>query len=815
MRGTSTGKMERKSNNTIQPGDSQIVQREGKYLSPLICFLMDFCLLLLATEGIAIGFLTAFSFQCYGWVVYLVTAVFTMAVSIFFSANIPKQYKRYTYAGGIGISILFVMTNGSFIKQGFSDCGVGMLTAFNLRYQGKVELESQVFSAEKMTLFFIILMAIIVLVLAFCTIVVTDVLLVFLIEFPIVMMIVLMGSDLNGLSLLFIVFHFFACLVEGHALRGKEGSNHMNPAEEEKNKQCLRSVQKKASCIMAAGIAVASAISLYLIMPVMPEKIAGIQKVGAALQGKIINIAVEYLPVITGGEWNLKVQTVGGGVEDGGLGEVAGYALTNIEDVIVTSTIKPEESIYLRGYVGSIYEGDKWSEQQQEIFQNASIYWHTEGVPSLYVQNLPFLRQLYEEEKAGTDSSEMGIITVEKLNASESYTYVPYCAYLNDYYEISGGDGSVKGQNKAADEFSYFPVNTYVSTMEGRSMEEEEGILDRVEAEYNAYVKQNYLWVPEGFEELEEQCKDQGIREGNTEEIIRYITTFLVSNYEYNIQVPRLPKDKDFVQYFLYESKEGYSAHFASAAVLMFRMFDVPARYVTGYVAPANIFSQNVDGNYTALLQSDNSHAWAEIYLEGIGWVPIETTPGNIGVLQNIYGVTTEEEEQSEEGEEQAAVSEELTEEELEKKEAEERTYNTIKVYGAVIIIVLLVGLTLFFGIRKGRYELKKRGYGRKENANERVLSIFCMLHETLQQAGMPKEVSSTSMEFQKWLALLLPDLSEKKRDVVVQLALIAAYGEQQVTMREVNFMRQIYRRCKLAVRKRRKRKKRKEVFKW
>ena len=802
----STGKMERKSNNTIQPGDSQIVQRKGKYLSPLICFFADFGLLLLAAEGIAIGFLTAFDFQCYGWVIYLAAAVFTLAISIFFSINIPKKFKRYTYAGGIGICFLFVMTNGAFIKQGFADCGVGMLTAFNLRYQGKVELESQVFSAGKMTVFFLILMLLIVLVLAFCTIVVTNVLLVFLIEFPIIMAIVLMGNDLNGLSLLFIVFHFFSCLVESHALFGKEGKNNINPVEEEKNERCLRSVQKKAACITAVGITVAAVISLYLLMPIMPEKIAGIQKIGATLQGQIISIAVEYLPIITGGEWNLKVQTVGGGVEDGGLGEVAGYALTNIEDLVVTSTIEPKESVYLRGYVGSIYEGDKWSEQQEEIFQNASIYWHTDGVPSLYVQNLPFLRQLYEEEKAGTDTSEMGILTVEKMNASETYTYVPYCAYLNEYYEVSGGDGSVKGQNKAADELSYYPVNTYVKTMEGRSTEEEEGILDRVEAEYNAYVTQNYLWVPEGFEELEEQCKDQGIREGNIEEIIRYITTFLVTNYEYNIQVPRLPKDKDFVQYFLYESKEGYSAHFASTAVLMFRMFDVPARYVTGYVAPTNIFSQDIDGNYTALLQSDNSHAWAEIYMEGIGWVPVETTPGNIGVLQNIYGVTTEEEEQEEE-EAQVIVQEELTEEELEKKEAEERTYNTIKVYGAVVIIILFIGLALFFGIRKGCYELRKRGYGRRDTANEKVLSLFYMVHDTLQQVGMPKEVRSTSPEFQKWLVLLLPDLSEKKRNAVVQLALIAAYGEQQVSVREVNFMRQIYLRCRLAVRKRKKRK--------
>ena len=793
--------MERKLNNTIQPGERQIVQREGNYLSPLLCIMFDFVLLLLATEGIAIGFFNGFSYQCHTWVIYLVTAILSMAFTLFFSVNMKKRYKQYTYMAGVGICFLFVITNGDFIKKGFSDCLIGLLTSFNLRYQGKVELERQILSEGEMTLFFVIVMALIVLVLAFSTIVAMDTLLVFLIEFPIFMIIVFMGSKVNGVSLLFVLFHFFSCVTQGHALAGKEGQNHINGAEEEKNKQCLRSVQKKAATIMAVGMITASAISVYLLMPIMPEKIASIQKLGATLQNQVISVAVEYLPIITGGEWNLRVQTVGGGVEDGGLGEVAGYSLTNIEDLIVTSTIEPKETVYLRGYVGSIYEENKWSEQEETLFQNASIYWHTEGVPALYVKNLPFLRKLYEEQKEGEQSSQMGIITIEKLNASEKYAYVPYCAFLNDYYEISGGDGSVKGQNMAKDEFSYFPIQSYVQAMEGRSMNEEEGILDRVEAEYHSYVTMNYLWVPSGFEKLEEQCKAQKIKEGDVEEIIRYVTSFLVSEHKYNIQVPRLPKDKDFIQHFLYESKEGYSAHFASAAVLMFRMFDVPARYVTGYAAPASIFSPTVEGNYTALLQSDNSHAWVEIYMEGIGWVPVETTPGNIGVLQNIYGGTEEEEsEVSEESTEE--VEETLTEEEEEEKQQEEAMYERIRFYVGILMPLSIGLLLLIFIIRKIRYELRKRGYSNNETSNEKVLSIFYMLHETLVQAGMPKEVRSTSLEFRQWLAELVPDLSDKHQEMVVNLALAAAYGEKEVTKREVYFIRYVYKRCRRGVKK-------------
>lgn len=765
----------------------------------MFCFLIDFISLILGTEGIVIGFFTAFSFPCYEWVLYLVTGILTLAAAIFFSVNIQKKYKQYTYAAGVGIVILFVLTNSTFIKQGFLDCMQGMIASFNLRYQSQVVVEEQILSQGRLTLFFVLLILVVILILSFATIVKSDLLPIFLIEFPIFMIVVLMGNDVNGVSLLLVVLHFVGCIAQQYALKNRNGRDHLDGAEEEKNKQCLQSVQKKSACISGLCVVLAACISLYVLMPLLPDRIATVQKWGAALQSKVIGVAVEYLPVITAGKWSLKVQTVGGGVEDGGLGESAGYSLTNLDDLIVTSTIEPKETLYLKGYIGSVYEGDKWSEFTEDKFDNAAIYWHTEDNPRIYIQNLPFLRQLYQESQAGTDTA-MGILTVQNVNAGDNYTFVPYCSYLNDYYEISQGDGSVRSQNKAEDEISYFPVSTYIETMNGRSEPEEEEILDRAESEYGAYVRQNYLTVPEGFEELQEQCQKENIRKDNVEKIIRYVTTFLVSNYEYNIEVPKLPKDKDFVQYFLYESKEGYSAHFASSAVLMFRMFGIPARYVTGYAAPESIFSMDADGKYTALLQSDNSHAWAEIYMDGIGWIPVETTPGNIGVLQNIYGVDAKEEEESEKESEEKATEELYEEEEDEEALKEQLTYAKIRLYLGVVILSLLAIIILFLIYRKGRYELRRRGYGKWETSNEKLLSLFCLVHEMLQIAGMPKEVRSTSPEFYEWLKKVLPEISEKKVQTVVNMALASAYGEKEMGDREVWFMRGIYRKCRRAV---------------
>lgn len=779
-----------------------MLQRKGKNLTSFQCLLIDIVLLGLGTEGIVTGFFTAFSFPCHEWMLYLVTGILTLAAALFFSVNIQKKYKQYTYGAGVGVVILFVLTNGTFIEQGFLECWRGMMDSFNQRYQSQIILEEQRLSEGSLTLFFVLLIFVVVLALAFATIVKADLLPVFLIEFPIFMMIVLLGKRVNGLSLLLVLLHLAGCMAEEYALKEKDERNHLDETEEEKNKQCLQSVQKKAACLSGICVIFSACISLYVLMPLLPDRIPAVQRWGAVLQSKVVGIAVEYLPVITAGKWNLKVQTVGGGVEEGGLGEAAGYSLTNLDDLIVTSTIKPKETIYLKGYIGSVYEGDKWSELPPEQFDNAAIYWHTEESPRIYIQNLPFLRQIYQEVKEKKDTA-MGVMTVQNINAGDNYTFVPYCSYLNDYYVISQGDGSVKSQNCAEDEISYFPITTYMETMKGRSTLDEEGILDRAEAEYSAYVHQNYLAIPDGFEELKEQCRAQNIKKDNVEKIIRYVSSYLVSNYEYNIEVPKLPKNKDFVQYFLYESKEGYSAHFASAAVLMFRMFGLPSRYVTGYAAPESTFSMDVEGNYTALLQSDNSHAWAEIYMEDIGWIPVETTPGNIGVLQNL-DVSKEEEKDSIEEQKPKETEEVLQEEEEAEILAEQAVYAKIRWYlGGVLVLAVVIFLGVL-SFRKIRHELRKHGYSRRETPNERILSLFCRIHEILQRAGMPKEVRSTSEDFLWWLKQLLPDMSEKQMKTVVNMALACAYGEREVSEKEISFMRSVYKRCRKATKKRR-----------
>ena len=86
---------------------------------------------------------------------------------------------------------------------------------------------------------------------------------------------------------------------------------------------------------------------------------------------------------------------------------------------------------------------------------------------------------------------------------------------------------------------------------------------------------------------------------------------------------------------FWFDRKEGFCEHIASAFVVLMRALDIPARIVTGYQGGE---INAVDG-FWVVRQSD-AHAWAEVWLEGRGWVRVDPTasvaPGRIGSLQRL-----------------------------------------------------------------------------------------------------------------------------------------------------------------------------------
>jgi transglutaminase-like putative cysteine protease len=72
---------------------------------------------------------------------------------------------------------------------------------------------------------------------------------------------------------------------------------------------------------------------------------------------------------------------------------------------------------------------------------------------------------------------------------------------------------------------------------------------------------------------------------------------------------------------FWLDRKQGFCEHFSTAFVVVMRALDVPARIVTGYQGAD---PELQDGYH--VVRNSHAHAWAEVWLDGRGWVRVDPT---------------------------------------------------------------------------------------------------------------------------------------------------------------------------------------------
>ncbi|QRX83666.1 DUF3488 and transglutaminase-like domain-containing protein [Glaciimonas sp. PAMC28666] len=103
-------------------------------------------------------------------------------------------------------------------------------------------------------------------------------------------------------------------------------------------------------------------------------------------------------------------------------------------------------------------------------------------------------------------------------------------------------------------------------------------------------------------------------------EVVKAVLDFFHhENFSYTLEPPLLGHDG--VDEFLFATRAGFCEHYSSAFVVLMRAANIPARVVTGYQGGE---INPVDG-FMTVRQSD-AHAWAEVWLEGRGWVRVDPT---------------------------------------------------------------------------------------------------------------------------------------------------------------------------------------------
>ena len=157
-----------------------------------------------------------------------------------------------------------------------------------------------------------------------------------------------------------------------------------------------------------------------------------------------------------------------------------------------------------------------------------------------------------------------------------------------------------------------------------------------VQSNYKTAMKSYYTQYSDDITpQLALYVKDNPL--SSLEEKTTFILYTLMSNTSYTRTPGIMLGNTDVADKFLFESKKGYCVHYATAATLMYRMYGIPARYVTGFKVSADSFKENADGQWSTAVTDSAQHAWTEIFIDNYGWVPVDVTPAADGTMRASY----------------------------------------------------------------------------------------------------------------------------------------------------------------------------------
>lgn len=319
---------------------------------------------------------------------------------------------------------------------------------------------------------------------------------------------------------------------------------------------------------------------------------------------------------------------------------------TASEDTALTVKMEKPDSLYLRGFVGSVYDGDRWQTISTEDAwkEKALFYWlHQDGFYG--GTQLSEVRNMIQDD---TLSSETGTMQITNNRADSRYLYTPYemtelpdgytgeTALTDSTLALGGLFGnrkySLQTMGNLVKDFTALGAESYQILAEGEQQEYREA-----ESYYNAFVYAQDTILPDTLTSLfQKELGSGGNREqGHTDyyTAISRIRAYLEKNMTYSTATDPFTESGDFVANFLTESKIGHSVHYATAAALMFRYYGIPSRYVEGYlITPEDV--QDKTAGDSIEIPGKNGHAWTEIYMDGLGWVPVEMTPEYYGVME-------------------------------------------------------------------------------------------------------------------------------------------------------------------------------------
>lgn len=328
---------------------------------------------------------------------------------------------------------------------------------------------------------------------------------------------------------------------------------------------------------------------------------------------------------------------VTGGIGNGEIGKIGSVSPGGVKLFQVTSKYK--DTLFLKGFVSGSYQDGLWEKEEEDsrIFAGEPAM----GIPFLYAEleigNL--LEEGMQQELFWEDEE----VSIHYQKKNDLYLLMPYFSDVNRVEANQSGDANLFRIHSKKDyqirsygmkdtdkllELDGMMTDAEIASLEDASVEEN---YFRAMSEYKAYVTQKYLEVPKQQEDAMKKKYGEILQGETLFEKVQKIKKYLQENYQYTYRPGLTPEGKDPILYFLNENKKGFCTQYASAAVMMLRCAGVPARYVEGY----KIDKSRWNAKATVQATDYDAHAWAEVFVTNVGWVPVDVT--GISTGRNTY----------------------------------------------------------------------------------------------------------------------------------------------------------------------------------
>ena len=267
--------------------------------------------------------------------------------------------------------------------------------------------------------------------------------------------------------------------------------------------------------------------------------------------------------------------------------------------------------LYLRGASLAFYSEGIWEPVPETAYMDLSLPVSNEGKPVSALLFPAAFGQHQEEYSA----------EIEDVGTGGGRVYVPYHPLLQDW-DAAGvipiDDAYFARQGLGRTNTIRFSPQVLPHQYVTQQILGDNGYYGFVQDHYYHGVPAAVFDALESVPEI--QAFLSGLYTNDYLQCANDTAAFLADRCEYDPQTPAAPDGEDPVIYFLTESKRGYCMHFASAAALLLRMVGIPTRYVSGYVADC-VPGERVN------VPDRAAHAWIEVWLDTLGWYPVEVTP--------------------------------------------------------------------------------------------------------------------------------------------------------------------------------------------